>query len=414
MFRFKSCLIVVHVDDLIVAGQLADREELTRILHEEFEIKISEVMGTEWCRFLGCEWRRTDDGFEARIPPQYFKLIREGLGLEMSRSVATPYGAASGSNETLNEQQHSCYRTAVGRLLWTLPERPDLSFVSKELSRRVAAPIEQDMQALKRVGRYLQGSGDMVLELKRDSTAEPDLTVTTDASWGSLEDRRSTSGVFIEIEGFVLQQFSKTQSTLSQSSGESELVALYQGVSAAVGIQHLIEEIAWESLPQVGLVAQCDSTAAISSCLRLGVGRIKHLELKYLWLQDMIRSRALRISYIASRLNKADLLTKPLPKAEFEKKVALGGLKSAEGHVHMIAMLDMSQSVAPDVEHAAEEESDWTMWVHAVVLAAGCMTVGRWMVQCFRGLRRVVFGEPCFAAGALVYPSQVRQRRREE
>jgi hypothetical protein len=78
MFRFKSCLIVVHVDDLIVAGRVADREELTRILHEEFEIKISEVMGSEWCRFWGCEWRQLVDGFEARIPPKYFKLIREG------------------------------------------------------------------------------------------------------------------------------------------------------------------------------------------------------------------------------------------------------------------------------------------------------------------------------------------------
>jgi hypothetical protein len=275
----------------------------------------------------------------------------------------------------------------------------------------VAAPTEQDMQSLKRVGRYLQGNGDKVLELKRDPTASPDLMVTTDASWGSLDDRKSTSGVIIEIEGFVLQHFSKTQPTLSQSSGEAELVALYHGVSAAIGVQHLIEEIAWESLPRVGLVAQCNSTAAISSCLRLGVGRIKHLELKYLWLQELIRSRALSISYIASRLNKADLLTKPLQKAEFERKVALGGLKDAEEPVHMIAMLDMSQSVAPHVEQSVEEESDWTMWVHAA--AAGCVTIGRWMAQCFRGLRRVVFGEPCFAAGALVYPSQARRRRRE-
>jgi hypothetical protein len=122
MFRFKSCLMVVHVDDLIVAGRVADREELTRILHEEFEIKISEVMGSEWCRFLGCEWRQLVDGVEARIPPKYFKLTREGLGLYQSKGVATPYGAAGGSTEGVDEQQHSCYRTAVGRLLWTLPE----------------------------------------------------------------------------------------------------------------------------------------------------------------------------------------------------------------------------------------------------------------------------------------------------
>ena len=48
---------------------------------------------------------------------------------------------------------------------------------------------------------------------------------------------------------------------------------------------------------------------------RQGIGRLKHLEVTYLWMQDEVRSKRLRVRRVKSEENVANLGTKPLSKA---------------------------------------------------------------------------------------------------
>ena len=61
----------------------------------------------------------------------------------------------------------------------------------------------------------------------------------------------------------------------------------------------------------------CDNMSTIRTTYARGVGRMKHLGIKYLSLQDMVRSGELLTSYVPSAQNPAGLPTKPVVGSAF-------------------------------------------------------------------------------------------------
>ena len=59
----------------------------------------------------------------------------------------------------------------------------------------------------------------------------------------------------------------------------------------------------------------------------MGLGRTRHIEVRYLWLQEAVRKRRLEIRKIRGELNPADALTKP--KGLDDLKGLLGSLRRA-------------------------------------------------------------------------------------
>ena len=53
---------------------------------------------------------------------------------------------------------------------------------------------------------------------------------------------------------------------------------------------------------------------------RQGIGKLKHIDVAYLWIQDEVRSHRLRVRRVSSEDNVADLGTKPLSKTVFAKR----------------------------------------------------------------------------------------------
>ena len=54
-----------------------------------------------------------------------------------------------------------------------------------------------------------------------------------------------------------------------------------------------------------------DSSAAKSMACRAGTGRTRHIDVKYLWLQQMVKDRKLEMRKIKGTENPVDILTKP-------------------------------------------------------------------------------------------------------
>ena len=52
---------------------------------------------------------------------------------------------------------------------------------------------------------------------------------------------------------------------------------------------------------------------------RQGIGKLKHIDVAYLWVQDQIRSQRVQVRRIRSEENVADLGTKPLSRAVIAK-----------------------------------------------------------------------------------------------
>jgi hypothetical protein len=85
---------------------------------------------------------------------------------------------------------------------------------------------------MKRTLRYLQGTLDYGLLLRRSASSE--LTVYTDADWAGCPDtRRSTSGYTVFLGTNLVSWSSKRENVVSRSSAEAEYRAMTNGVAEA-------------------------------------------------------------------------------------------------------------------------------------------------------------------------------------
>ena len=73
-----------------------------------------------------------------------------------------------------------------------------------------------------------------------------------------------------------MKSWSSRQASIALSSGEPEFHAAAKGATEALGVK---------SSP-----TRADAEAARTTASRQGVGKIRHLEVRLLWLQDLVRS----------------------------------------------------------------------------------------------------------------------------
>ena len=64
---------------------------------------------------------------------------------------------------------------------------------------------------------------------------------------------------------------------MAQSSGEAEYYALVRAASESLGIQSLLRDMGWGA--KIRLLV--DSSAAKSIASRTGLGKLRHLEIKF-------------------------------------------------------------------------------------------------------------------------------------
>ena len=145
-----------------------------------------------------------------------------------------------------------------------------------------------------------------------------------DADFASCkESRRSTSAGQVYINSSLVPGFSRTQRSVTLSSGESELVALTQVLSEAL----LIAD-AWRFLTpddQTLIEARSDSSACRGIASRRGVGRVRHLDASCLWVQEVVATKQVKLLPIGALVNVADAGTKALTSQRLKMLCCLMG-----------------------------------------------------------------------------------------
>ena len=169
----------------------------------------------------------------------------------------------------------------------------------------MATPRQEDGNLIKRVLRYLIGNPiciyDYVWQEKQSV-----LKAFADSDWaGCKQTRRSTSGGMICNGSHLIQSWSSTQAFVSLSSAEAELNAANKAAAESV----LIQSIARTFNLELGITLFCDSSAATGACHRQGVGKMKHLSCRQLWLQEMVNGKKVHMVKIPRAENPSDLLT---------------------------------------------------------------------------------------------------------
>ena len=104
-------------------------------------------------------------------------------------------------------------------------DRCELQFAVKELARRMQQPNTKNMQALKRLVRFLKGSPRCLVVYIRQAE-QPIVDVFSDSDWaGCAKTRRSTSSSYVMLGGHLLAASATTQNVVATSSGEAEFYA---------------------------------------------------------------------------------------------------------------------------------------------------------------------------------------------
>ena len=125
---------------------------------------------------------------------------------------------------------------------------------------------------------------------------------------GCRKIRKSTSGGVVMIGGHLIKGWSVTQAVIALSSGEAEYYGIVNGASVGLGIRSVLQDLGCS----VRLVVCTDSSAAKGMASRKGLGKVRHVEVNQLWVQEKVGSGEVELKKVDGQSNLADALTKYL------------------------------------------------------------------------------------------------------
>ena len=131
----------------------------------------------------------------------------------------------------------------------------------------------------------------------------------SDSDWaGCRYSGKNTSGGAVIVGEHFLKSWSSTQSGIALSSAEAEVVAMTKSIAETMGIANMVQDLG-RSLK--GIVF-ADSSAALAIADRKGSGKLRHINIRMLWIQEQVRKDNVETRKVWGEVNPADLMTKYL------------------------------------------------------------------------------------------------------
>ena len=100
-----------------------------------------------------------------------------------------------------------------------------------------------------------------------------------------------------------LETYSSTQPLIALSAGEAEYYGIVKAGCVGLGIQSLFRDLGIE----VEVHINTDSSTGKSIASRKGVGKVRHLDTRELWIQERVARGDLRLKKVPGEENLADI-----------------------------------------------------------------------------------------------------------
>ena len=110
----------------------------------------------------------------------------------------------------------------------------------------------------------------------------------------------------------LLKSWSSTQSVIALSSGEAEFYGIVKGAAVTLGAISLFQDLGITLKAR----SRTDATTGKAICSRRGLGQTRHIQTKYLWVQERLEAGDFTLVKVSTHDNVADLLTKHLDQAK--------------------------------------------------------------------------------------------------
>ncbi|WCJ28653.1 Retrovirus-related Pol polyprotein from transposon RE1 [Euphorbia peplus] len=326
--------LIVYVDDILMTGTSTQMiVDVKRALHKAFTIK--DLGMAKY--FLGVEISRSTDGLVIS-QGKYIRDMLHEAGLSNVQAVSSPFQSGvnlfAGSPEIGNAE---AYRRIIGKLLYLGFTRPDISYVTQQLSQFLQHPTEIQMNAALHVLKYLKGThkkgllypSGVNLQMKaycRNDYDEMIMEAFTDADWARCpETRRSVGGYCILLGHALVSWKAKKQATVSKSSAEAEYRAMASTSCEVKWLRYLLRVFGVTLQEPISLF--CDNKAAIHIAENpVFHERTKHLDIDCHIVREYIQSGMIKTPFIHSEQQLADIFTKPLTYNQMEPELRQMGV----------------------------------------------------------------------------------------
>jgi hypothetical protein len=318
-----SAFFILHVDDLPTGFSTEGaRKRLEKVLTDYgYVLKIQE----EATSVLGMEIERGSDGsITVRCRGRIRKLMAEfGITENDEKNENTPMSVNYSEfvDDNSPRADVALFMYIIGSLQWIAKSRPDILLAVSLLATRTSVCTERDLNAAKRVVRYLASTIDLGIHFKSeisDDHIENVVEVWTDASYGRHRDGKSRSGVVVKSSnGNLLHAHSSKQKTVATSATEAEGEASFDGARWAQFYRHCYGELGYTVNKPT--VMRCDNQAHILVANQFAGNfrRVKHYLIRIAYLMDLIDNNIITFTFTPGELMLADILTKPLPYKDF-------------------------------------------------------------------------------------------------
>ena len=151
----------------------------------------------------------------------------------------------------------------------------------------MANPRQSHWDRLVRLAKYLKGRMRYVIKFAKQVGVYSINTYGDSDCASEVDTRKSTSGGMMCLGDHMIKSWSTTQSVIALSTGEAELYAINKSAANGLG--------AWSLLSDMGLTLDIrvytDATTGKSIASRRGLGKVRHISVNELWIQELVQNK---------------------------------------------------------------------------------------------------------------------------
>jgi predicted outer membrane lipoprotein len=305
--------ILIYVDDILIGSRnpemIKSRKEA---IANKFEIEDLGILKY----YLGINFTWSTDCI-TMCQKVYIEKLAEKYHVSAETSTTTPlpitFKYDPGECEMMNDKARRYVekfpvREIIGAISYiALCTRPDVSFAISYLARFQDKPTLSLCKAIKHLLKYLNSTKSYSLKFSGKINS---LVGFSDADWaGDPLNRRSTTGFIFYLGNCPISWQSRLQPTVALSTVEAEYMALTSSTQEAIWLRSILKE--WGLKMLMPTTIWSDNNGAILLAYNpIHHKRTKHIETKFHFIREKVKSYEIIIDHMPTSKLIADLLTK--------------------------------------------------------------------------------------------------------
>jgi hypothetical protein len=318
----EQCTIALHVDDMIITCKNQHTIlELISKLKERYTEGVTVHEGPI-VSYLGMT-------FDWTIPGQV-KVTQEGYIAEMLNNSGVEGMAKTPAAENLYEVRQETplattetsewFHSQVAKALYLAKRtKPECLTAVAYLTTRVTKCNLDDVVKLIRLIKYIRRTKNTGIILRPGKEGIVTRSYI-DAAYGVYDDGKSVTGCITVIgNSGPVHAKSVKQKIVTKSSTEAELVATSDSANQTLHLRQFLVE---QGHPQNEAEVFQDNISCMN-LLKKGKScseRTRHMSIRYFWLTEKIKKGDIKLTHIRTEDMCANLLTKPLQGAQFDRE----------------------------------------------------------------------------------------------